>query len=54
MNVLYDFFSKFSKTLRLKRDIKFVIIHYTGMQSEIVSIKRLKIKFESQLPLFNK
>ena len=27
---------------RKKRDIKFVIIHYTGMQSEIESIKRLK------------
>ena len=42
MNVLYDFSPNFSKTLRLKRDIKFVIIHYTGMQSEIASSKRLK------------
>ena len=25
-------------------DIKFVIIHYTGMQSEIASIKKLKSK----------
>ena len=32
----------FSKKNRLKKDIKFVIIHYTGMQSEIESIKRLK------------
>ena len=30
-----------SKNLRSFRDIKFVIIHYTGMQSEIESIKRL-------------
>ena len=27
---------------RNKEEIKFVIIHYTGMQSEIESIKRLK------------
>ena len=32
----------FSKKPRLKKDIKFVIIHYTGMQSEIESLKRLK------------
>ena len=30
-----------SKSSRSYRDIKFVIIHYTGMQSEIESIKRL-------------
>ena len=28
--------------MRLKKEIKFVIIHYTGMQSEIESINRLK------------
>ena len=32
----------FSKKTRLKKHIKFVIIHYTGMQSEIESIKKLK------------
>ena len=32
----------FSKKTRTKLDIKFVIIHYTGIQSEIESIKRLK------------
>ena len=32
----------FSKKSRSKQDIKFVIIHYTGMQSEIESIKRLQ------------
>ncbi len=34
----------FSKKKRLKNEIKFVIIHYTGMQSEIESIQRLKDK----------
>ena len=32
----------FSKKTRNKKDIKFVIIHYTGMQSEIESLRRLK------------
>ena len=32
----------FSKKLRNKKDIKFIVIHYTGMQSEIESLKRLK------------
>lgn len=32
----------FSKKPRVIKDIKFVIYHYTGMQSEIESIKRLK------------
>jgi len=31
----------FSKKLRKNEDIKFIIIHYTGMQSRIASIKRL-------------
>ena len=31
-----------SRKIREKKDVKFVIIHYTGMQSEIESIKRLK------------
>tara|TARA_Y100000816_G_C26049334_1_gene550048 strand:- start:189 stop:896 length:708 start_codon:yes stop_codon:yes gene_type:complete len=34
----------FSKKTRPKKDIKFVIIHYTGMQSEIETLKRLKNK----------
>ena len=41
MRKLFDFSPNFSKGRRNK-DIKFVIIHYTGMQSEIESIKRLK------------
>tara|TARA_B100001121_G_scaffold304764_1_gene320846 strand:+ start:3482 stop:4198 length:717 start_codon:yes stop_codon:yes gene_type:complete len=31
----------YSKKKRLPKDIKFVVIHYTGMQSEIESINRL-------------
>ena len=37
------FSPNFSSKSRLKSKIKFVIIHYTGMQSEIESIRRLKI-----------
>ena len=42
MKILFDFSPNYSKKSRSKKDIKFVIIHYTGMQSEIESIKRLK------------
>ena len=43
MKIIPNFSSKFfSKKTRKKREIKFIIIHYTGMQSEIASIKRLK------------
>ena len=31
----------FSKKFRKNKDIKFIVIHYTGMQSKIVSLKRL-------------
>jgi len=31
----------FSKKIRKNKDIKIIVIHYTGMQSKIVSIKRL-------------
>ena len=34
----------FSKKIRVSKNIKFIIIHYTGMQSEIESIKRLTDK----------
>ncbi len=34
--------SNFSKKTRSKRNIRFLVIHYTGMQSARVSIKRLK------------
>tara|TARA_B100001564_G_C20650663_1_gene676658 strand:- start:173 stop:874 length:702 start_codon:yes stop_codon:yes gene_type:complete len=42
MKIISNFSPNFSKTARSKKDIKFIIIHYTGMQSEIESIKRLK------------
>ena len=34
----------FTKKPRLKRDIKIIVIHYTGMQSKIESVKRLLSK----------
>jgi len=42
MKIIKDYSPNYSKKKRLKKSIKFVIIHYTGMQSEIESIKRLK------------
>jgi N-acetylmuramoyl-L-alanine amidase len=42
MNITTDSSPNFSSKTRLKKSIKFIIIHYTGMQSEIASIKRLK------------
>ena len=42
MNIIFHYSPNFSKKERNNKDIKFVIIHYTGMQSEIESINRLK------------
>ena len=42
MKIIFDSSNNFSKKTRVFSDIKFIIIHYTGMQSEIESIKRLK------------
>ena len=42
MKIFSNFSPNLSKRKRLKSQIKFVIIHYTGMQSEIESIQRLK------------
>jgi len=42
MKILSNFSPNYPKKTRLKGDIKFVIIHYTGMQSEIESLNRLK------------
>ena len=42
MEIITNLSPNYSRKKRLKKDIKFVIIHYTGMQSEIVSIQRLK------------
>ena len=42
MKLIFEFSPNYSNKIRKKKDIKFIIIHYTGMQSEIESIKRLK------------
>ena len=42
MKIIFEFSPNYSNKIRKKKDIKFIIIHYTGMQSEIESIKRLK------------
>ena len=42
MKIKTDFSQNFLPKIRSKSTIKYVIIHYTGMQSEIESIKRLK------------
>ena len=42
MKILRDFSPNYTKVIRSKAEIKFIIIHYTGMQSEIESLKRLK------------
>ena len=42
MKIIPNLSPNYSKKNRPKREIKFVIIHYTGMQSEIESINRLK------------
>ena len=42
MKIKINHSPNFSPKIRLKSSIKFIIIHYTGMQSEIESIKKLK------------
>ena len=42
MRKILDLSPNFSKKSRSKSEIKFVIIHYTGMQSEIESLSKLK------------
>ena len=42
MKIVFDYSPNQSFKVRHKKNIKFVIIHYTGMQSEIASLKRLK------------
>ena len=42
MRNILDISPNHSKKIRPKKQIKFVIIHYTGMQSEIESVRRLK------------
>ena len=42
MKITFNFSPNYTKKIRAAKDIKFIIIHYTGMQSEIESIERLK------------
>jgi len=42
MKIKTDFSRNFSPKIRSKNSIKYIILHYTGMQSEIESIDRLK------------
>jgi len=42
MKIIFDYSPNYSNKTRVRKDIKFIIFHYTGMQSEIESIKRLK------------
>ena len=42
MKITSNLTSNKSKKISIATEIKFVIIHYTGMQSEIASVKRLK------------
>ena len=41
MTIKSQYSSSFSPKIRRKGEIKFIIIHYTGMQSKIAAIKRL-------------
>ena len=41
MIIKTNFSPNFSRNNRTKKDIKLIVIHYTGMQSKIASIKRL-------------
>ena len=42
MKIITNISPNYSKKKRSLKDIKFIIIHYTGMQSEVAAIKRLK------------
>ena len=42
MKIKFDYSPNYSKKPRLRKEISLVIIHYTGMQSEIESLNRLK------------
>ena len=41
MTIKNQYSPNFSRKLRKNKDIKLIVIHYTGMQSKIASIKRL-------------
>ena len=42
MKIISNTSPNYSNKKRSLKDIKFIIIHYTGMQSEVAAIKRLK------------
>ena len=42
MKIITNLSPNYSKKSRSLKDIKFIIIHYTGMQSEVEAIKRLR------------
>ncbi len=42
MNQTYDYSPNFGLPKRLKKKIKFVVLHYTGMKNEFSAIKRLQ------------
>ena len=42
MKIQIDLSPNYSLKTRIKKNIQFIIIHYTGMQSEIESINKLK------------
>ena len=42
MKIITNFSPNYSKKSRSLKDIKFIIIHYTGMQSEVAAVKRLR------------
>ena len=42
MQIKYEYSRNYTNKIRDKNRIKLIIIHYTGMQSEIESVKRLK------------
>ena len=55
MEITKFYSPNFDKKKRLNKNITAIIIHYTGMQSERESIKRLtSIKITSKLSLSNK
>jgi N-acetylmuramoyl-L-alanine amidase len=48
INTIKNYSPNFDKKKRLKKQIKFIIIHYTGMKSEKAAIKKLK-KIQSEV-----
>ena len=49
MKIKTNFSQNFSPKLRLKSSIKFIIIHYTGMQSEIETLNAVRTDNDAAL-----